>query len=272
MSSRYEAHRHPDPLLPIFFHRDTVRQVTESGHLHWHEAIELLYCIEGEGTAISDGDRLSMRTGDLLVINSNHLHSIYSATECRYDCLIVSPALFAEHDIPYGEIPLIPHIQDPRIGPLFEAIRREMQEAAPYYRTAVRSVILDLYVLLFRSYAGSRDEIPHPAGSRLEIAKSVIAYLRHHFAEDISMDALCREIGFSKYYVCHAFKEITGQTVVGYLNFLRCTQARALLSAGSGNISQCAAQSGFHNLSYFTRTYKHLMGELPSENRKSTVS
>ena len=268
MASLYEAHRHPDPLLPIFFHRDTIRHVTESGYLHWHEALELLFCIEGEGIVISDEERFPMTKGDLLVINSNHLHSIYSATECIYDCLIVSPALFAEHDIPYGEAPLVPSIRDPRVAPFFETIRREMQESAPYYRTAVRAAILELYVLLFRSYAGSPEQLSSHTSSRLEIAKSVIAYLRHHYTEDISMDTLCREIGFSKYYVCHVFKEITGQTVVGYLNFLRCTHARALLSAGSGNISQCAAQSGFHNLSYFTRTYKHLMGELPSENRK----
>ena len=81
------------------------------------------------------------------------------------------------------------------------------------------------------------------------------------------MDSVCRETGFSKSYICHTFKEVTGQTVLDYVNFLRCNHARSLLASGKYNVGESALQSGFSNLSYFSRTYRRIMGELPSVRR-----
>ena len=77
-------------------------------------------------------------------------------------------------------------------------------------------------------------------------------------------------MGFSKHYICHSFKEITGYTIIEYLNILRCNNAKNLLLTGQYSISQCAEKSGFHNLSYFTRTYQKYMQELPSDTRKKS--
>lgn len=267
MPSSYEAHRHPDPQLPVLFHLDTVLRQPDAGFLHWHEAIELLFCVEGEGVVIADAERLNLREGELAVVNSNRLHCIYSAGLCRYYCLIASPSLFGGLDLPSGEAPLRTLVRDERIGRLFDSIAEEMREQNPYYRSAVRAAILSLYLLLYRDYPGEFVQEPGKrANNRLGMVKEAVAVLQRRYTQELTMDDICREVGFSKYYLSHAFKEVTGQTIVGYLNFLRCRNARSLLATGQYNIGESAEQSGFHNLSYFTRTYKMQMGELPSDS------
>lgn len=52
--SRHEDHTFMDPSFPILFHLDTCfpyLPVTSS--VHWHENIEVLYFIEGEGIVYS---------------------------------------------------------------------------------------------------------------------------------------------------------------------------------------------------------------------------
>lgn len=266
MSGIYEAHRYTDPALPIFFHRDTVGGGVSSS-LHWHEAVELLYCREGSGTVVSDGERIPLSVGELAVVNANHLHAVYSEQLCRYDCLIASPALFAGLDIP-ADAQLRSLVQDERFERIFARIDEELHAARPCYRAAVRAAIIELYILLCREYAqGTPERETGRADNRLKLCKQVIAFLRRHYAEELSIDDICRTVGFSKYYLCHTFKEMTGQTVVGYLNFLRCQNARSLLATGEYNISESAQACGFHNLSYFTRTYKRQMGALPSAQK-----
>ncbi|MCI8441003.1 MAG: AraC family transcriptional regulator [Provencibacterium sp.] len=263
MPGIYEAHRYTDPALPIFFHQDTVGGGVSSS-LHWHEAVELLYCREGSGTVLSDGERIPLSVGELAVVNANHLHAVYAEQLCRYDCLIASPALFAGLDIPTDAL-LRSLVKDERLEGIFARIDKELRTRSPCYRAAVRAAIIELYILLCREYAQNPPERgADRAGNRLELCKQVIAFLRRHYAEELSIDGICRAVGFSKYYLCHTFKEMTGQTVVGYLNFLRCQNARSLLATGEYNIGESARACGFHNLSYFTRTYKQQIGELPS--------
>lgn len=50
-----------------------------------------------------------------------------------------------------------------------------------------------------------------------------------------------------------------------FLNMTRCTHARDLLLSGGTCVAECALRCGFQHLSYFTKTYKRYMGELPSQ-------
>ena len=69
----YETHDMPNPLLPFIFHRDTV--VSQTTFLpNWHENIELIYCIEGEGLAVINSNHINIEQGSLLVINSGDIH------------------------------------------------------------------------------------------------------------------------------------------------------------------------------------------------------
>ena len=49
----YNAEVYSDPELPVYFSINTLTGSQEDWDLHWHEATEFLYCIEGSGVAVS---------------------------------------------------------------------------------------------------------------------------------------------------------------------------------------------------------------------------
>ena len=54
-------------------------------------------------------------------------------------------------------------------------------------------------------------------------------------------------------------------TVVAYINATRCRNARNLLLGQKHSVSEVAALCGFENSSYFSKTFKAVMGCLPSD-------
>ena len=139
------------------------------------------------------------------------------------------------------------------------------KEAAAYFKTAVKAETLSLFTHIYRT--ASRQDLPEGQQNsrKLDMVRSAISYIRQHFTEDITVDDICRHLGFSKYYFCREFRRITGRTVTDTINLLRCSHAKSLISSGRCNVSESAERSGFRNLSYFSKTYKRYNGILPSD-------
>ena len=259
----YDADVYEDSELPMYYSVITLEQEDDEGYLHWHEATELLFCMEGSGIAVSETRRIPLKAGELAVINPKRLHTFYTKETCRYVCMLLAPELAVSRDLP--DFAVDPFISDPEAAAQISGILEELREQRPFYRTEVRARLLRLFVYLRRNH----PETAEPAGEgdsgrRVEVVKAVIAYIRRHFAEPITVEDVCASVAFSRSYVCHAFKEVTGKTLVEYIHYVRCNNARSLLASGKYNLTQCAQRSGFGSLSYFSRVYKKVMGAAPS--------
>jgi AraC-like DNA-binding protein len=265
-SSFYENHVYNDPDFPIIFHLDTLTCHNNDFAMHWHENIELLYFIEGEANVTSDTAQFLAKTGDIVVINSNNLHKIHSTTpKCSYYCLIVDKAFCDSFALFIGDITFSDLVKDTVMREYFDVIIQEFLSFKPHYKTSVKSAILSILVHLCRYYSVNKTTLSHTRGNKkLDVVKLLISHIRTHYKQEQSIDEICSHIGFSKYYCCHTFKEITGRTIVDYTNFLRCSHAQKLLSSGKYNVSESAELSGFNNLSYFSKIYRKHMGISPS--------
>lgn len=267
MTGRYEAHHHPDPTFPIITNDVTTIAEGAAGILHWHESPELVYCVSGRGTVISDIDRINIKEGEIAAVNPGCLHSVYSDVKMRYHYIIADVSVFEAGALPVGEDNLILKIADEKAAEIFLKAIDEIHKKRLYYKGAAMAAIVELYTHLFRNWKQeSFYSLKQGGERRVEIVKSAIAYLRRNYKKQITVDDICRYAGVSKYYLCRTFKEVTGQTLIGYMNFLRCKNAHKLISSGKCNVSESALQSGFGNLSYFSKTYKKIMGELPSSS------
>jgi AraC-like DNA-binding protein len=165
-------------------------------------------------------------------------------------------------------------IRDEKIRKGILSIIRESAEKKPYYKLMVRSEILRLLVYLFRAFGSrqltreSKDDVIY---RKLSYVKSALFFIRQNYRKPFSVDELCNYIGVSKYYLCHIFKQITGKTLVEYINYIRCEHAKKLLRSGDYNVNESAEMSGFQDPSYFTQTYKRYMGLLPSVEAKAIL-
>lgn len=261
----YENVAFDDPELPVIFHLDTTwlgRPFT----IHWHDSLEVHYFIEGEAEVMSDAQRQHFRTGEIAVINSNHIHEVKALTPvCRYYCLLADRELCEQLGAPIGELNFRLRVSDATAREYFDMIVDEMLTRSAYYKPAVRSDLGGFLVHLCRHWLESRAFDSGRKDNRLDMVKAAIRYIQLHLAEDLTVEKISAAAGFSKYYFCRGFKEITGRTVVDHINYTRCCYARRLLLSGKCNVSESAELSGFSNLSYFAKTYKKYMGELPSK-------
>lgn len=265
MSITYEHHIHSDPDFPIIFHTDTLFLNKNDVLMHWHENIEILYFRDGKAVVDCDTISINAKEGDIIFINSGSLHCIQSESSvCEYDCLIADKRFCEGFGFPLGESRLISPIRDEPAQMVFDCIKKEMTEKTKYYKIAVKA---NVFLLLARLYRVAESNTVDSAAknNRLNMVRDSIAYIRNHYKENITIEDICNHIGFSKYYFCRTFREITGKTVLDTINHLRCDHARRLIETGRYNISESAEMSGFNNKSYFSKIYKKYMGLLPSE-------
>lgn len=263
---KYELHNDLDADFPLIFGcRVFSPDHPDDTYLHWHDCIEIIYCEYGQGWVISGGEYIFIESGDIAIVNSGEIHDGFADSECRMYSLDLGSAL-------YSPLALAPHqyafkkkIKDDRIEASVKRIIVEMSKKDVYYRQAVQAEIISIVILLMREYLDNAAERRSAVNQQVQAVKKTISYLREHFLEQVIIDELCASIGYSKFYLCHSFRKMTGNTIIQYVNFLKCQHARSLLLDGSCNVSESAALSGFRNDSYFSRTYKTVFGRLPSD-------
>ncbi len=259
----YEEHILSDPDFPAVYH---IGCITRGRPVltHWHENLEILYVLEGEAEILMDAAPVRAQAGNLVITNTNCMHSLTAVSEAfRYHCLIVSANFCSRHGIPIQEGMFAPIHDGAPFAESFSRIQREMEEKQPFYKQKIQSEIIGLLVELCRRCRADGHGKP---GRRLTAARAAVEYILAHFCEPLTIDAVCAGIGYSKYYVCHAFREATGLTLSDFINLQRCRYASVLLREPGASVGEVAAAVGFGSASYFSKTYKKFMGEPPSKN------
>ena len=74
------------------------------------------------------------------------------------------------------------------------------------------------------------------------MVKQVIEYMQKNYVHPISTEDVCQYLSFDKSYICNKFKQITGTTMISFLNMIRCEHAWELLLLGKLSVSECAKQ------------------------------
>jgi len=81
------------------------------------------------------------------------------------------------------------------------------------------------------------------------------------------LDELARVSHLSVSRLAHVFKEQMGITIIDYLTSVRIERAKELLLATDQSCTEICFQIGYNNQSYFTRTFKELVGIPPRQFR-----
>ncbi len=263
--SYYEIHTYKDPNFPVIFHFNTLEKNNIEILPHWHTNIELLYISFGSATVITDNESFTVKAGEIVVINSNSIHSIKSNTEnTAYYCLIIDHNFSESLKFNTTTSLFKNRNNDVEMKNIFQIIINEVIDSKPYYKVAVKALCHTMLVLLFRNQlieTPSNDNLLSP---QVSLVKKAMEYIHHQFNEEISLESIAQEIGISKFYFSRIFKNITGKTVNTYINQIRCNHAQILLTSTDMGVYECAEMSGFNSTSYFTKCFKEQFGYPPS--------
>ncbi|WMJ22973.1 AraC family transcriptional regulator [Paludicola sp. MB14-C6] len=271
--SYYEKVFSASSKLPITYHKDTNTINRYVGfHLHWHEHIEILYFSKGTGIVYVNNVPIQASEGEIVVISSNMLHAMPSKLpNCTYHCIIINK-VFIDNILGDKDIFFKEHITDIRVINLYEAIIKEMAERGELFQSQAAAYCSLLLGELARNFAYSeRNTVSMTKSPKQKLVKKAMAFIMRNYKGSLSIEAIAEYIGCSKYYLCHIFKEVTGQTMIDYINILRCSQVKRFILDENYSITEAAYSSGFNNLSYFTKIYKKYMGILPSQEKENMM-
>ncbi|QNK60292.1 AraC family transcriptional regulator [Paenibacillus sp. PAMC21692] len=106
-------------------------------------------------------------------------------------------------------------------------------------------------------------------GETNQHGERIINYLQERYREDIVFQEMAKEIGISYSYMRKIVYEMTGQSLIDYLNQLRIEKAKELLLDPGLTIAGIAAEVGYYNVQSFNRFFRKFEGMPPSGYKAS---
>ncbi len=235
----------------------------------WHEHIELLYFLDGEGTVTCYENTYPVSKGDLIVVNPSQIHTYTPKTTLSFCCILLYPWFFS--DIQYdGKIMIENCIRDDKfIKECMDAIIKEKNSSESFSDMIIKSHAYTLTAYLFRNYTvhemTEKDTLHQKAN--LKRAETVLYYIQNHYHEKITSKTLSDLCYMNESHFCRFFKKNFGKTPLSYINEYRIEKACDILLSTTKSITEIALSTGFEDINYFSRTFKKLKGISPTQFR-----
>ena len=246
---------------------------------HYHPEIELVY-VQADAGIRHVGRHISTYTkSDLVLIGANvpHLNFDYRLRSDYHQIVIQLRTDFL------GEaITVAPEMED--VARLF----REAQYGISFFGETKEEVagilreldglpplgqllrLVEVFQILALSNQG--EYLNRDLDGQRSILKdkvrmgAVYEYIDSNYDKDPDVNVVARKVHLTTAAFCRYFKRQTNMTFTTFVNQYRVERAKNLLMQGH-NVSETSYEVGVDSLSYFTKIFKELVGENPSEFR-----
>lgn len=99
------------------------------------------------------------------------------------------------------------------------------------------------------------------------MVKNLDSYIRENRKDEISNTEIGAIFGYHPFYVSNKLKEAKGITLRQYIINYRMKTAKRLLEFTDKSVGEIAEEAGFKDASYFTKSFKAIVGMTPKEYR-----
>jgi len=261
-----------DEDFPVWINLDDVQKKGNYIPLHWHEYIELHYVVKGSVSIKVNNIEITAFSEDLVLINSNELHSGASLEERTQAIVVVFDIKMFSRELAGRNIIFRSLMKnDPYISKLLKDIYSEYQEQQIGYQLCCKGILMCLVSHLVRHY--NLEELTNQDNLKrvknLERLNQTIAYIQDHFTESLSNKKLAEMIHLSEGRFNHLFKESMEVAPQQYISRLRLKKAAELLRTENMSVSEIAYVVGFNDYNHFGRIFKRHYGCTPTQMREN---
>ena len=251
---------------------------------HWHDEIQLCVVTKGRMNFQVSGAQYLLTEGEGFFVNSGRLHMAKPVGDpvSAYLCLDFHPRFLGafpgsvteqkyvepytgaagpEHGALKNDIPWQRELLEE-----IRAIGRLYDEKAFGYELAIQARIALLWLSLLKNAEGFSGEESRQE-EKNTLVRRVMAYLREHYAEQINLTDISREVMYSESECCRRFKSTTGETIFHYLKAYRLARATELLEETDWPVSRIALETGFCSSSYFIEAFRAELHTTPLRYR-----
>lgn len=241
---------------------------------HSHDFCEILYVADGQGTITVEKTKRSVRAGDIIIYNPGVVHEEESSKEAPMALYFMALGGLKLTDLPSNHLlpPGLDYIYP--VGSLsdiftvcFDRMIPEFEKKQPFYAEITQNLALTLILYLFR-IINDRNRSATQLLQSNEGVRLAIAYIQDNLHKELSLEHIARQCHMSKYYLSHLFSQSQGISVGKYVLQSRILKAMRLLRDTPLSVKEICEQVGFHDVSYFCRTFKKETSLTPLQYRK----
>jgi len=254
---------------------------------HVHDYIEILYCLSGNIKIYLNGKGYTFSDGDIILINSREVHSIFAeATDCPNKYIVIkfepevlyttSKTIFeAKYVLPFTtnksehqKLFTQNEISETFILELLHEIIKEYTQKKYGFELAIRTHICRIFLWILRRWNEKGYDLNTDYTlnqNTMERLQIVFDYIDMHYQENITVATVAHLCNMSYSYFSRFFKIIMKKNFSEYLNYVRITAAEKLLTTTDLNITEVSQEIGYSTSSYFIQQFKHFKNITPKQ-------
>ena len=226
---------------------------------HVHEFFEIEYVLSGTGVCEIDGTPYPMTPGSLFFLSPTGTHAVRAADARIINVMFRFPD--GEEALP-GMLASTCLPLDAGDAALVHALLRELVATHTEDLSYARCI---LSVLLRKLSRVSGEE----SLDALSYVRSAIRYVTESFRAGITLKSTADRLGLTPTYFSALFRAETGMSFKQYLDGVRFSHAKGLLTFTEIPICEIPSLSGFGDYANFARRFKAELGVTPSAWRAS---
>lgn len=254
--------------------------------LHFHNLMEIGYCISGDGEIIFDENAVPYEAGMLTVIPANYPHTTNSRirTKSHWEYIFINPEdLLSEFypDNPLFAKKILERVnkkeqfyvkgENEQLVMLVRLIMEECRNRKSYSGEYIRGLLLAMLMAIGRNDNEiiNKQEHYQPHGGIYQIS-AALEYISKHYMENIKMETLAETCNLSETHFRRLFAENMNMTPGEYINLVRVQQACDLMKKTRCSMEEVAARVGYTTVSTFNRNFRKIIGTSPYQYKKSS--
>lgn len=252
-----------------------------------HDFWELVYVDSGKISAVADNFGYIVEQGEIIFHKPNEFHTLASSPNEPHNILVTtfetnSPAM----DFFKNKIFTLNSKQKKILSLMLEEMKKAFLDGRLDNKIHDEAQLLDkasyqlgighlehlLVELVRENNTNIRSENERKiARKNIEnaLVDSIKAYLQENVYNNIHLQEICSHYNLSKSYICEAFHNETGRSVIDYYIDLKIKEAKYMIRKGSLNFTQISEKLGYASIHHFSRSFKTKTGMSPSTYEKT---
>lgn len=282
----HETKIHGTANFPYIVYHGKIPDFIHSYPLHWHDEAEIIYITKGCIKITVWSNTYTVQEGDIIILMPHTIHSIeqIDSYNAEYFNIVFNFSIlekteenslydkYLKHFLTHeksvncyerkgGEL-------NTRLTPLLLSLIEHRRESYSTCEYLVKSNLFMIMHILNQVCinADKNEVLLHANYSKL---KTALYHIQNSYAQNITIKEMADLCGFSESHFMKLFKGLTGMSFTAYLvNYRLELSAKQLLETDQ-KIIDIAANCGFNNHSYFTRSFQKRYGLTPAKYRRT---
>lgn len=265
-----------DTSKPFDFHWTGKFQAPDENWIHMTRPLndfEFVLVTDGDFYIGDEGKKSVVKTGEYRICSPSKKQYGTKPSSCAFYWLhFMAP--FSEKDgIKIPEQGTVPHPER------LVVLLKQLSDCDKKYRNPTlnnylcTSILCELESQLNLSAGDSgktdREKSPSLHGAQVALYSDMINYINWKIRENIKVSEIAAYFGYNAKYITTFFRKASGKSIKEFILERKIEEAKAMLCDSTRQVSQIGYDLGFEDNHNFTRAFKKITGQTPSDYRNS---